>query len=319
MRRDTRDRLLLPVLLPVGILAAVAALLWGFSRILLSVTHNAATGTAIAVAFSIVVIAAVAASRQQVRFSTVASMAGAVAGVAMLAGGIALIAFAPKEAGGGGGPVTTVTLVAKNIKFEQTDLSVPAGKPFAIAFDNEDAGTEHDVQIFAAKDFSGTPLFNGDLITGIAKTTYHVAALDAGTYYFHCVVHPTTMTGTIEAQPGGGGGPGGGGITVTAQGLQFDTSEIDLVADQPSTITFHNNDAGTQHNIAIYEDSSLAKNLFRGELVTGVATATYHVPALAAGTYYFHCDVHPTMSGSVVVAPAAGGGSSSPSPSASGG
>jgi plastocyanin len=309
MRKETRDRLVLPILVPVGSLAVIVAVLWGFSRILLSVTANAATGTAFLVSLSIVVFAGIAASRPQVRFSAVAAMAGAVAGVAMLAGGIALIAFAPKSEGAGPqGPAVTVALVAKDIQFDPTKLSVPAGAPFAIAFDNQDATIQHDVQIFDNPDRTGTPLFDGALVTGVGKTTYQVGALDAGTYYFHCVVHPT-MIGTIEAAGGGGQSPGpSGGVTVVAQGLQFDTSEIDLPANTPTTITFTNNDAGQQHDIAIFQDDSLAKVLFRGDLVTGVATVKYQVPGLPEGTYYFHCDVHPTMSGSVVVKAAPGGG-----------
>lgn len=319
MRKETRERLVLPILVPVGSLAVIAAVLWAFSRILLSVTANAATGTALVVALSIVVFAGIAASRPQVRFSAVAAMAGAVAGVAMLAGGVALIAFAPKSEGAGPqGPAVTVALVAKDLQFDPTKLSVPAGKPFAIAFDNQDAAIQHDVQIFDNPDRTGTPLFDGALVTGVGKMTYQVGALDAGTYYFHCVVHPT-MIGTIEAAGGGGQSPGpSGGVTVVAQGLQFDTSEIDLPADAPTTITFTNNDAGTQHDIAIFQDDSMAKVLFRGDLVTGVATVKYDVPGLPAGTYYFHCDVHPTMSGSVVVKAAPGGGGGGPGPSPSG-
>ena len=318
MRKETRDRLVLPILVPVGSLAVIGAVLWGFSRILLSVTANAATGTALVVALSIVVFAGIAASRPQVRFSAVAAMAGAVAGVSMLAGGIALIAFAPKSEGEGPqGPAVTVALVAKDIQFNPTKLSVPAGKPFAIAFDNQDATIQHDVQIFDNPDRTGTPLFDGALVTGVGKTTYQVGALDAGTYYFHCVVHPT-MIGTIEATGGGGQSPGpSAGVTVVAHGLQFDTSEIDLPANAPTTITFTNNDAGTQHDIAIFQDDSLAKVLFQGDLVTGVATVKYDVPGLPAGTYYFHCDVHPTMNGSVVVKAEPGGGGGGPGPSPS--
>lgn len=330
MRKDTRERLVLPVLLPLGIFVLIGGLLFGFSRILLSVEPHAATATALVVALSIVVFAAFAAGRSQVRFSTVAAMAGAVAGVAMLAGGVALLAFAPAEehpgggpGGGGGGSIATVQLVAKNIQFVQTKLVVPSGKPFEISFRNDDAGTQHNVQIFDNKQRTGTALFSGPLVTGVATATYDVGALDAGTYYFHCEVHPT-MIGTIEAKPEAGGGAGasgatggpkasgasgatgGGGapgasITVTAQNIQFDTGEIDLTAGSASTITFKNEDAGIQHNIAIYTDSSLTTNLFRGDLVTGPATATYHVPPLDPGTYYFHCDVHATMNGKVVV------------------
>jgi len=289
-------------------LLVIAAVLFGFSRILLSLTKDAATAIALIVALSILVVAAVVASRSVVRASSLASMLGAIAGIAMLAGGIALIAVgAGGEEGGGGGPAVTISLTAKGIAFDKTTLSVPAGKPFAIAFDNQDAGIQHDVQIFDNESFTGTPLLNGEIVTGPAKVTYEAPALDPGTYYFHCSVHPTQMQGTIEAAPAT---PGGGGtrITVAAQGLQFDTNRIELSAGAPSTIHFENNDPGIQHNIAIFTDSSLGTNLFRGEIVTGPAAVDYRIPPLDPGTYYFHCDVHPTMSGTVVVKAAGGGG-----------
>jgi plastocyanin len=93
--------------------------------------------------------------------------------------------------------------------------------------------------------------------------------------------------------------------SVTASGLAFDTNEIDLAAGKETTLTFDNQDAGVPHNIAIYpsaSDISPDKALFQGEVVTGPTKATYTIPALDAGTYYFHCDVHPTMNGTVVVA-----------------
>ena len=43
MKKTTRDRFVLPILLPVGILAVGAAVLYGFSRILLAISHDAAT------------------------------------------------------------------------------------------------------------------------------------------------------------------------------------------------------------------------------------------------------------------------------------
>jgi plastocyanin len=118
-------------------------------------------------------------------------------------------------------------------------------------------------------------------------------------------VHPGTMVGTIESAEGGGGG--GGGLTVTAKSLAFDTDEIDLPAEQPTTITFDNEDAGVPHNIAIYNDDSLSETLFQGEQFPGVASREYRIPPLGPGTYYFHCDVHPTMNGSVVVGGPGGG------------
>jgi plastocyanin len=320
MRTRTRDRVVLPILLPIVMLLVIAAALFGFSRILLSLTKDAATAIALIVALSILVVAAVVASRSVVRASSLASMLGAIAGVAMLAGGIALIAVgAGGEKEGGGGPAATISLTAKGIAFDKTKLSVPAGKPFAIAFDNQDAGIQHDVQIFDNEGFTGTPLLNGEIVTGPAKVTYEAPPLDPGTYYFHCSVHPAQMQGTIEATPAGPVGGGGARVTVAAQGLRFDTDRIELPAGAPSTIHFENNDPGIQHNIAIFTDSSLGTNLFRGEIVTGPTAVDYRIPPLEPGSYYFHCDVHPTMSGTVVVKGGGGGGPKPPSPSPGGG
>jgi len=319
MRTSTRDRLVLPILLPIVMLLVIAAALFGFSRILLSLTKDTATAIALIVAFSILVVAAVVASRPVIRASSLASMIGAIAGVAMLAGGIALIAVgAGGEKGGGGGPAVTISLTAKGIAFDKTKLSVPAGKPFAIAFDNQDAGIQHDVQVFDNESFTGTPLMNGEIVTGPAKVTYEAPALDPGTYYFHCSVHPAQMQGTIEASAGAPGG-GGARVTVAAQGLQFDTGRIELPANTPSTIHFENNDPGIQHNIAIFTDSSLGTNLFRGEVVTGPAAVDYQVPPLETGEYYFHCDIHPTMSGIVAVVEGGGGGGPPPPTATPGG
>jgi plastocyanin len=39
-------------------------------------------------------------------------------------------------------------------------------------------------------------------------------------------------------------------------------------------------------------------SVFKGEIVSG-KQATYQVPALAAGTYTFICEVHPNMKGTI--------------------
>jgi cytochrome c oxidase subunit 2 len=89
-----------------------------------------------------------------------------------------------------------------------------------------------------------------------------------------------------------------GVVTIAAQNIKFDTACMQTAADQPFKIDFDNKDAGTPHNVAIYKDSSLVQNLFRGAIVTGPTQVTYSVNPLSAGTYYFHCDVHPGMNGS---------------------
>jgi plastocyanin len=317
VRAETRDRLLLPVALPLGILAVLGLAFWGFSRVLLGVHGTPATVVALIVAGAIVTVAALAAGRPQVRGSTIAAMVGATAGVAMLAGGLAIAVVGEQEGEGPGpgAPGAVVPIAAANIAFDQTTLTVPAGQPFTIAFDNRDAGVQHNVQIFEGPEVAGTPRFAGEIVTGPIQVEYEVPPLEAGTYAFNCVVHPTTMIGEIRAVEGEGGGEGGG-VTVAAQNIEFDTDTIELPADAPTTIVLDNLDAGVPHNVAIYTDSSLAESLFKGELVTGPVTVEYPIPPLPAGEYYFHCDVHPAMNGSVVVS--GGGGPAQTGPGGTG-
>lgn len=93
-------------------------------------------------------------------------------------------------------------------------------------------------------------------------------------------------------------GPPGETVEITAQGTAFDTSELSLPADEPSTIVFDNQDP-LSHNVSIYTAEG-GEQLFGGELITAT-TAEYPVPPLEAGSYYFQCDVHPEMNGTVAV------------------
>jgi plastocyanin len=97
---------------------------------------------------------------------------------------------APTAAGG-----QIVSIVAQGIAFTTTTVTAPAGVPFVIAFDNQDAGTPHNVAI---KDASGAEVFKGEIFSGVATKNYEVPALKAGTYTFTCTVHPN-MTGTLTA------------------------------------------------------------------------------------------------------------------------
>ena len=91
-------------------------------------------------------------------------------------------------------------------------------------------------------------------------------------------------------------------VQVKADNLAFASDTITLKADTEVEIRFDNNDRDVQHNITIIgQDPS--RPVFRGQLVTGVATATYSFHAPPAGEYRFQCDVHPgQMKGTVTVA-----------------
>jgi mono/diheme cytochrome c family protein/plastocyanin len=91
---------------------------------------------------------------------------------------------------------SSVSIVASGIAFTSPTVTAPADTPFVVAFDNQDAGTPHNVAIH---DPSGAEVFKGEIFNGVATKDYQVPALAAGTYPFVCTVHPN-MTGTMTVQ-----------------------------------------------------------------------------------------------------------------------
>lgn len=98
--------------------------------------------------------------------------------------------------------------------------------------------------------------------------------------------------------------------------VSFETNSLVVPCCRDFDLIFHNNNAGVQHNVQIADSPARTTILFDGAVVTGAADATYHVPQLAAGDYYFLCKIHPNMNGTIH-ALAAGGGAPGPSPKAS--
>ena len=96
------------------------------------------------------------------------------------------------------GPGTELAVTAKNIAFTPTELTAPANSPITINFDNQDAGTPHNIKIFKGQ-IGGDVVFDGKIIPGVAVETYQVGPLAAGSYPFECFVHPN-MTGTLTVQ-----------------------------------------------------------------------------------------------------------------------
>jgi plastocyanin len=91
---------------------------------------------------------------------------------------------------------TVVRVDSVNSLFVPKSLNAPAGDAFSIRFRNADAGVPHNVSIF--RDATARQsMFIGATFSGVATKIYNVKALGAGTYFFRCDVHPTTMTGTL--------------------------------------------------------------------------------------------------------------------------
>ena len=122
---------------------------------------------------------------------------GGVASAAPSAAASGAASAAPPSAGASapaGGTVLNQT--AQGVQFQNLTFEVPAGQAFQIAFDNQDAGIPHNMQI---SDAGGTMVFEGETVNGVAQTTYNVPALAAGVYKFACKWHPN-MVGVLTAK-----------------------------------------------------------------------------------------------------------------------
>jgi plastocyanin len=104
-----------------------------------------------------------------------------------------------------------------------------------------------------------------------------------------------------SAVPVAVGSPAATGATIhiSAQNIAFDTDHLAATAGQAFVLEFDNNDAGVPHNVEIKDAGGAS--VFKGQIITGPAKASYQVPALPAGSYMFLCDVHPNMTGTLTV------------------
>ena len=120
----------------------------------------------------------------------------------------------------------------------------------------------------------------------------------------------------VPSAPGGEGcGEDGQPVLqIVAEGTAFDPTCLVAPAGEPFTIEFDNRDPVATvgpHNIAIAQDEAavVSDPIFKGDLVDGPDTVEYEVPAIPdEGNYFFRCDIHPTMTGTLAVVSGGGGG-----------
>jgi hypothetical protein len=102
-----------------------------------------------------------------------------------------------------------LTVTAPSTSFDPTCLVAPAGEPFTITFNNEDAGTIHNIAVLT--DSAGDEIARTEGAPGPATEELDVEAQEEGSLFFVCQFHPDVMTGTLAVVAGGGGGGNGGG------------------------------------------------------------------------------------------------------------
>lgn len=211
MKQDVRDRLVLPLLVPVGLLLLIAAVAVTFGMLLLFNPMAVSLTVAVVVAAAIIGGTALALSRSGEQLDSVKRTVIVFAGIAPVAVA-GLVAFdvvdvtdekvverechycVPEDA---------VEVVAENIAFEPTEFTLPAqneGDDVSILFRNQDRGIPHNIFIYPFQQeepLIDQPIFEGDTFNGAAQEVYTFQAPAPGTYYFNCTVHPQQMTGTV--------------------------------------------------------------------------------------------------------------------------
>ena len=93
-------------------------------------------------------------------------------------------------------------------------------------------------------------------------------------------------------------------LEIAAENTEYDVSELGPApAGEDILLQFDNDDPDIRHNWSLYRDEEGTDVIFEGEIITGVDTIDYEVPAIdEPGTYHFHCDIHPTaMTGELII------------------
>jgi len=112
------------------------------------------------------------------------------------------------------------------------------------------------------------------------------------------------VAGAADHMMGATCSPSGTSLALTAENHAFDKDCLAVRAGEAFTIRFENRDAD-RHNVAILPSHTSTETIFQGDIVAGPKSTVYAVPNMKAGTYHFHCEIHPNlMNGTFIVAAA---------------
>ena len=213
---EVRFKVPLVIAIPFGALLVIAVLAIGFSRVLLSVPHEAATAIGIVMAANILGAGAFLAARRRVGGASRLELAVVVlypviVGIAIAQFGLAgeaetgaapaeaaAEAEAPAAAGGGS---ATPELVAENIEWNTDSLTFPAGKAVTVEVTNEDS-VVHNFSIYPNEEAAlarQDPLFQGKDVPGGEVLSEEIKGIEAGEYTFICDYH-ANMIGDLAVE-----------------------------------------------------------------------------------------------------------------------
>jgi plastocyanin len=317
-----RDRLALPVLLPILVVGGIGLTIASFGYVLLEVQHSRdAWPIAIAVAAAILIVAWFIYAQPSVRGWPLYAMTALPAAVILSIGMYYLIRPAPEHAAGGGeaaaviAPPGPLSEVATDNRFSETAYTIIAGQQYTMDFNNQGAAL-HNWTVRAGA--GGSPIVNNpdgtpirtELLPGGQSQTLNFT-IAAGTYEFFCEVHPVEMVGRLTvvdeataaaaASGGGGGSPGPGSITEIATDNKFSQTALNANANEQTSLTLRN-EGSAIHNWHVTGVTGANGQPIQTTLLPGGQSETIQFTISQPGTYNFLCDVHPTeMTGRITV------------------
>jgi plastocyanin len=289
--KELRDRVLIPLAVPLLALAVIVVVVLNFSRVLLALEGEMATIVAIVTASAVLFGCAWFSSRGEARSAGNVGVL-AVAGMLLVFSGLTGMAKINEEKSEAAadkppplppGP-PAATIHAFDLGFTEKTATIPAGGA-KIAYVN-DGTLQHTLLFDNVGGFKLSVASRGDTGEGVVK-------LEPGTYTYYCDVpghRPAGMEGTMTVTPGGaagaaapGGAGGGAGIEVEAGDLFLKPSEL-KAAPGPVQVTYKNS-GQLQHTLVVEEDPKFEKLVADGgKTVSGTLQ-------VGPGTYTLYCDV----------------------------
>jgi plastocyanin len=213
---EVRLRVPLPVVVPLVAVLAIFLGTFGFSRILLGISHEAATTIAIATAANILIASAFVALRPRMHRVGVLEIAlialyPILIGVVLVSTGVGSETEA--AAGEEGAPAaeqqeqqgtasgSDISISAESLSFSTEEIQMPAREQVTVTLENQDTAP-HDFAIYPDEEAATArqgDLFTGEEVPAGSERTYEFQSPQTGNYYFLCTIHPT-MNGEVVVQ-----------------------------------------------------------------------------------------------------------------------
>lgn len=193
-----RVKIPLIIAIPIGALVVIGGAAFGFSRILLALEPEAATAIALMTSANILIACAIVAYKPRLDTVTLAELVVVMTYPIVIGIVLAQIGFGGGVAHGettAPAQATGQVLSASGVAFNTDELDFAAGEETVLPFNNEDS-VPHNFSIYEDESAS-KDLFKGAEVPAGSSTDYNIPPLKTGNYYFHCDLHPTSMTGTV--------------------------------------------------------------------------------------------------------------------------